>query len=91
MINFKFDENGYSHIYDFSVKNGYTLNEGSHGSDIVITPDKWFLKNDSTLIWINFEYKIEHIDNTVIVLTYFNPSNKKEQVWIRLLKVVGEK
>lgn len=91
MINFRFDKDGYSHRYDFNVKKGYILNEGLQGSDIKINPEKWYIKNDSTLVWGNIDYKIEHIDRTVIVLTYFLPKNKKRQYWIRLLKVVGEK
>lgn len=86
-INFQFKEDGYSHRYDFSVQNGYTLNEGFSNSDIQIMPEKWNLKNDSTLIWDN----IEHIDNTVIVLQYLDPRDKKTECWIRLLKVLGEK
>ena len=90
-INIRFEEDGYSHRYDFSVNDGYTLNEGFHGSDISNEPEKWYVKKDSTLIWNDFEYKIEHIDHTVIVLSYFLTSDKKQQCSIRLLKVVGEK
>ncbi|MFB9108964.1 hypothetical protein [Flavobacterium gyeonganense] len=89
-INFKFEKNGYSHRYNFNFKKGYILHEGQY-DDIIIGPKKWYLKNDSTLVWDNLEYKIEHIDNTVIMLSYFLPSDKKQQCWTRLLKVVGEK
>lgn len=90
-VNFKFSEDGYSHRYDFSIKEGYTLNEGLQGSDISVEPEKWYIKKDSTLSWGGFKYKIEHIDRTVIVLHYLDPRDKKTECWIRLLKVVGEK
>jgi hypothetical protein len=89
-INYQFEEGGYSHRYDFSIKEGYTLNEGE-GGDLIILPEKWFIKNDSTLVWGRSTYKIDHIDRTVIVLSYFSTKNKKEKCSIRLLKVVGEK
>lgn len=91
MINFRFDKQGFSHKYDFSVKKGYILNEGLQGSDIEIIAKKWLLKNDSTFVWDGVIYKIEHIDNTVIVLLHSTPKDNKNPYWIRLLKVVGEK
>ncbi len=90
-INFQFNKDGYSHRYDFSVKEGYTLLEGMAG-DLIIRPKKWSIKNDSTFVWGDFTYKIVHIDHSVIVLSFYSPnSTKKEQHWIRLLKVLGEK
>ena len=86
-INFQFDKNGYSHRYNFSVKEGYTLLEGE-ASDLIISPVKWAVKNDSTFVWGHFTYKIEHINRTVIVLS---DSMKGQKHWIRLLKVLGEK
>lgn len=86
-INFQFDKYGYSHRYNFSVKEGYTLLEGE-ASDLIISPEKWSVKKDSTFVWGQFTYKIEHIDHTVIVLS---DSMKGQKHWIRLLKVLGEK
>lgn len=90
-INFQFHKDGYSHRYDFSVKDGYTLLEGMAG-DVLIRPQKWSVKNDSTFVWGHFTYKIEHIDRTVIVLRFSLPNSPKgQQHWVRLLKVLGEK
>lgn len=89
-INFKFGEDGYSHRYDFSVNEGYTLKEGGT-SDIPVEPEKWHITKDSTLLWGGFKYKILHIDRTIIVLQYIDARDKKTECRIRLLKVVGEK
>jgi hypothetical protein len=45
-INFKFDKDGLSHQYGFSVKEGYHSVEGES-----VIPEKWFIKNDSILVW----------------------------------------
>ncbi|AOZ99359.1 hypothetical protein [Flavobacterium commune] len=89
-INFQFHKDGYSHRYKFSTKEGYTLLEGMAG-DVIIRPQKWSVKNDSTFVWGHITYKIEHIDRTVIVLSFPRPDSTKQLHWVRLLKVLGEK
>ncbi|KAF2332007.1 hypothetical protein [Flavobacterium daemonense] len=85
-VNFQFDKDGTSHQYGFNLKDGYYLIKNSSNA-----PKKWIVKNDSILIWGNFEYKIEHIDGTIINLSYPNPKDKNTKCLVSLIKVVDGK
>ncbi|WP_264535764.1 hypothetical protein [Flavobacterium sp. N1736] len=85
-INFKFDKDGLSHQYGFSVEKSYHSVEGES-----LAPKKWFIKNDSILSWDDMDYKIEHIDATIIILSRYHPIDKKQKCKISFLKVVDGK
>lgn len=81
-VNFQFGDDGYSHQFSLRIDKGYISVEGE-----VVSPKKWLLKNDSTLIWNAIEYKIYHIDRRIIILEYKDPRDQNKLCYIRLLKV----
>ncbi|WP_188221702.1 hypothetical protein [Flavobacterium pokkalii] len=71
-IYFQFKENGSHDKYLQYINEGFKLfnNDG----DIISGYRTWSIKNDSTFVWDDEEYKIEKISDNEIILSYIRYS-----------------
>lgn len=84
-IYFKFNNDGtYDKINRF-INDGFVLfnNDG----DLISGPRSWSIKNDSTFVWDNGEYKIEKCNSQQIILSYYHYKEKDKKCLITLSKV----
>ncbi|OXB05105.1 hypothetical protein B0A81_15475 [Flavobacterium plurextorum] len=85
-IYFQFKENGTHDKYLLHIDDGFSLfNTDMGGGNDVRT---WSIKNDTTFVFDNEEYKIEKISDEEILLSYYHYKIKNKKCFVRLRKWV---
>ncbi|WP_264535763.1 hypothetical protein [Flavobacterium sp. N1736] len=83
-IYFRYNKDGSSNQYFLHINDGFTLYDKNgtlrNGSAL------WSIKNDSTFVFDDLEYKIEKITNKEILLSYYNPEFKDKKCFVKLSK-----
>lgn len=85
LLYFQFNENA---KYDKYLR----MNEGfklfNKDGDLRNDSRTWSVKNDSTLVWNQWNYKIEKTSKDEILLSYYHHEIKDKKCYIRLSKLV---
>lgn len=90
-IYFKFNKKGdYDKYLSKPIKEGKGFDLFNNDGDAIGGPRSWSIKNDSTFVWNNEDYKIESCTNQKIVLAYYHYKEKSRRCIITLKKVVDE-
>ncbi|WPO80746.1 hypothetical protein [Flavobacterium sp. KACC 22761] len=85
-VYFKCNKNGSSDKYRFNTDEGFLL--FNTDGDLEIIGSSWSIKNDSTFVFDNEEYKIEKISNKEILLSYYHYKIKDKKCFVKLTKWV---
>ena len=85
-VYFRFNEKGDYDKYNRYIKDGFTLfnNDG----DVISGPRSWSIKNDSTFVWNNEDYKIEVCTKDSIILSYYHYKEKDKKCKVIFKKVL---
>lgn len=99
-----YDNNCQSHgvYFRFNKKGDYDkylskpMNEGkgfdlfNNDGDLISGPRSWSIKNDSTFVWDEAEYKIESCTNQKIILQYYDYKEKDKKCKVTFKKVLDK-
>lgn len=87
-VYFKFNKKGDYDKYNRFINDGFELfnNDG----DLMSGPRSWRIKNDSTFVWNDEEYKIEKCNTEEIILSYYHYKEKYKKCKITFNKVVDQ-
>lgn len=99
-----YEDNCQSHgvYFRFNKKGDYDkylskpLNEGkgfdlfNNDGDVISGPRTWSIKNDSTFVWNNEDYKIEVCTKDSIILSYHHYKEKDKKCKVTFKKVLDK-
>ncbi len=87
-VYFRFNQKGDYDKYNRDIIDGFELfnNDG----DLLSEPRSWSIKNDSTFVWNNEDYKIETYTNDSIVLYYYEDETMNKKCKITFRKVIDK-
>ncbi|KIA97078.1 hypothetical protein [Flavobacterium sp. KMS] len=87
-VYFKFNKKGDYDKYNRFINGGFDLfnNDG----DLISGPRSWGIKNDSTFVWDDEDYKIEKCNPKQIILSYYHYKEKNRKCKITLNKVLDK-
>lgn len=83
-IYFQFKNNGSHDKYILYSDEGFHL--FNDDGDLLSGPRTWSIKNDSTFVFDEEEYKIEKIKNNEILLSYYHYKVKDKKCYVKLTK-----